>query len=206
MLVYITALIIYVLLLTLASFVFILINKYFSKKVMNTSIINYNYALIINYIYDIYDEMINIENNIGMAESEILHKYMSDVYDLIEVMDVSNLDEVIGNIKVEQRKNGGEVKINSIPDSILNLFKMKSKLVVMILCHQAEYYDAYDMINNEKDALQKMIKNLPKISKKLSNAQTMDKSEEKYDIDDIYKTTEFDVHKNIDKDSALVYA
>lgn len=206
MLEYIIALSIYVLLLTIISSVFILSSKYLTKKIMKTSIINYNYALIINYIYDIYNEMIEIEKEIEASEAEILHKYMFDIYELIEIMDVSNLDKVIENIKVEQRENNSEEKIHNIPSCIINLFKMKSKLVVMILCHQAEYYNAYNMINNEEKALKKMIKDISKISKKLSDVKTVNKSEGKYDIDDIYKTAEFDVHKNNEENKALIYA
>lgn len=201
MLGYIVALIIYVLLLSIFSLSFILISKYLTKKVMNTSIKNHNYGLIINYIYDIYDEMVNVKEHLGTSEIEIVNKYMSDVDDLIQIIKPSNLDKVIENIKIEQKENSDEMQIDNIPECILNLFKMKSKLVIMILCHKFKYYNAYILITNEEKALKKMNKDLPKIISKLINAENeaAKKGKEMYNFDDIYKTAEFDVHKNNEK-------
>lgn len=130
-------------------------NKYLTKKIMNTSIKNCNYGLIINYIYEIYDEMVEVKEHLEVSEIEMIHKYMSDVNDLIQIIEPSNLDKVIENIKIEQKEKIPETTIEEIPECILNLFKMKSKLVIMIVCHKFEYYNAHVLITNEEKALKK---------------------------------------------------
>lgn len=205
---YIFTLIIYVGLLIISSLVFILISRCLTKKVVDRSIEDYNYAVIINYIYDIYNEMIEITNNTNSSVVQILYNYFSDIKELVEIIDVSNLDTIIENIKIEHTTNSSEGRARIIPNSILNLLKMKNKLTVMIFCHQIKYYNAYDLINNEEIAIKRLVKYLPKVLKKLSNAQNKNKINYKYDqnIGNICtKAVKFDEHKSGDN-AKLVYA
>lgn len=156
---YFTALIIFALFLIICGVFSALVTKFIVKNKINNIKANNNWFTIVNYVYDICAKVDanRIEDDcfldIKMLFNEIINNDLSM--------------SVIDSIVVEKRepKSTNSNNIIDITDNYRDLLSMKRLLIVMIMSHKLNIFNADDLIENPEKEMLRLSKVVARKSK-----------------------------------------